>query len=143
MVRMVVGFAFAWDRSLVLLIDKRHGPDVVKGKLNGIGGRMEGEESPQEAVSREFEEEAGLGIPPERWTHTATLGGIGWSVCFLRTDLVGDEVRGWKTMTDEKVEYWPVVKQSYMRVAPHLEWAVPLSASDIVKFPVIVRDVTP
>lgn len=141
--RMVVGFAFAWDRSLVLLIDKKRGPDVVRDKLNGIGGHIEGDESPPEAVSREFEEEAGLCIPPERWTHTATMGGPGWEVSFFRTDLVGDEVRGWKSMTDEKVEYWPVVKQSYMRVAPHLEWLVPLSKSDSVDFPVFAREGEP
>jgi 8-oxo-dGTP diphosphatase len=46
-------------RTLMLLRDKKPG-DVHAGKYNGLGGKLEPGESPDECVLREFEEESGL-----------------------------------------------------------------------------------
>lgn len=46
-------------RTLMLHRDKKPG-DVHKGKWNGLGGKLEPGESPDECVRREVEEEAGL-----------------------------------------------------------------------------------
>lgn len=59
MVRYVVCFAFSRDKNDIVLILKNK-PDWQKGKYNGIGGKMEGEEFPTDAIIREFKEETGV-----------------------------------------------------------------------------------
>jgi len=56
----------------VLMIYKSAGPrgeskDGHAGKYNGLGGKMEADESPTQAARREFQEEAGLCLPIERF----------------------------------------------------------------------------
>lgn len=68
---MVVGFLFNQSKTLVALINKSK-PIWQKGKLNGIGGKIETEtsESPLEAMEREWTEET--------MTKPLILGG-GWT----------------------------------------------------------------
>jgi 8-oxo-dGTP diphosphatase len=47
--------------------------DVHHGKYNGLGGKLELDESPLEAASREFYEEAGLRLPEEAFTARGVL----------------------------------------------------------------------
>lgn len=71
----VCGFLFNQDRTAVVLVRKNK-PAWQAGKLNGVGGKIEqighrpGEqrtESPQEAMAREFSEEAGVLVLPHDW----------------------------------------------------------------------------
>ena len=57
----VCGFLFSEDRTKVLLVNKLK-PDWQRGKLNGIGGKIEKNEGSYQAMVREFEEETGLHI---------------------------------------------------------------------------------
>jgi len=54
-------FIFTKDLSKVLLIHKTR-PEWQKGKLNGLGGKIEENESPVDCVLREVKEESTLGI---------------------------------------------------------------------------------
>jgi 8-oxo-dGTP diphosphatase len=58
---------YARSGSRVLMIHRNaHGDrpgDYHSGKWNGLGGKCEAGESPQETARREFEEEAGVGLP--------------------------------------------------------------------------------
>lgn len=58
-VRYVLGFVFNHDASKVLLIQKNR-PAWQAGKFNGLGGKIEGQESPLLAMVREFREETGF-----------------------------------------------------------------------------------
>jgi 8-oxo-dGTP diphosphatase len=60
----VLGFLFSEDKTHVGLVLKDH-PDWQKGKLNGIGGKIEPAETAHKAMIREFEEETGVHI--EQW----------------------------------------------------------------------------
>lgn len=75
----VCGFMCSWDVQNFLLIRKTH-PEWQKGKLNGIGGKIEKripgydieygvpiEETPFEAMIREFHEETGITTTRQRW----------------------------------------------------------------------------
>ncbi len=79
----VCGFMMSYDLMQFLLIRKTH-PEWQKGKLNGIGGKIEKKhevivdkenpeqsiwlsETPQEAMIREFQEETGMMIIRKRW----------------------------------------------------------------------------
>ena len=49
--------------------------DYHAGKWNGLGGKLEPDESPSEAAAREFREECGLDLPP---TEFEQLGWLLW-----------------------------------------------------------------
>ncbi len=57
--RYVVGFLFNEHADEVVLIEKKR-PAWQAGKLNGVGGKIRDDESPTEAMRREFREEAGV-----------------------------------------------------------------------------------
>lgn len=63
----VLGYIFSEDMEDVLLIRKER-PYWQKGMLNGIGGKIEKEEMPREAIKREMLEEAGIETTDDIWT---------------------------------------------------------------------------
>lgn len=79
----VCGFCFDQERDRVVLIQKAQ-PDWQAGRLNGVGGKVESGESVAQAMTREFEEEAGVRLPahavgtgksttPDIWTPFCVL----------------------------------------------------------------------
>ena len=58
---------FAENNGNILFIKKNRGPDAVVGKLNGVGGKVEPEESAHDAMVREFQEEVGVLTKKEDW----------------------------------------------------------------------------
>lgn len=87
----------------ITLIHKNRGPEEIRGKWNGVGGKVDQidgtYESIHEAVRREFYEEAGAYL---NWTHFSTLSGSDRSVdffCAFSTEALS-RVR---TMEDEEV----------------------------------------
>ena len=74
MKNFVAGFMF-WPAVLmnkVVLVRKLR-PDWQAGRLNAVGGHIEGRETPAEAMSREYHEETGVLYPPEKWRQFADL----------------------------------------------------------------------
>lgn len=71
--RMVVGLMFTDDMEEVVLLHKEHGPRCVVGRWNGVGGKVEDDETPRQAMRREFEEETGVDTVPTKWHHFVTL----------------------------------------------------------------------
>ena len=69
----VVGFVFDQARERVLLIEKRR-PKWQAGCLNGLGGKIEFDDpSPEAAMAREFQEEAGCRTLPAMWDRVLLL----------------------------------------------------------------------
>lgn len=62
----VCGFAFSEDGDLVYLIEKKR-PNWQLGCLNGIGGGVDIDEEPINAMVREFEEETGVTTKQDEW----------------------------------------------------------------------------
>lgn len=65
-----VGFGYYGD--CVVLVKKER-PEWQKGFLNGVGGKLEKNESPLEAMIREFFEETGQLTTPDQWIHAGEL----------------------------------------------------------------------
>lgn len=73
-VRYVAGFMFTFDRDRVALIRKQK-PVWQRGKLNGIGGKVEPGETAVQAMVREFQEETGYQTGEEMWSHFCAMHG--------------------------------------------------------------------
>ena len=69
--RFVVGFAITPTREFLLV--KKLRPKWQAGHLNGIGGKIEEDETPIAAMRREASEEAGLGHLP--WRRSGLMRG--------------------------------------------------------------------
>jgi len=107
MINYVVGFAFYNDE--VLLIRKNR-PKNQAGLLNGIGGKIEEfDDTPADAMAREFREECGLETIGEEWFHVCTIGDIDqkyWNVVVYATRF--DSINGYSSLTDEEVDLFKI-----------------------------------
>lgn len=117
----VAGFLFSSDFERVVLIEKQK-PDWQKGLLNGVGGKIEPGETPEEAMRREFMEETGMDV--EDWTEYTTLGGEGWRVHFFYG--IGN-VEAAVTLTDELVLVRRVDDLWALPVIQNLQWLIPMA----------------
>lgn len=92
-----LGFVVDPTGERVLLMEKRR-PSWQAGRLNGIGGKVEGEESGVEAMVRECQEETGLELPVSTWSELGVIAFEGGQVhVFVAT---GD-VDAARALTDE------------------------------------------
>jgi 8-oxo-dGTP diphosphatase len=134
--RYVVGLAFSPDFKRVALIRKTR-PEWQRGRLNGIGGKVERDETPVAAMRREFREEAGVDTQERDWTHKLTLSSPseGWAVDFFATAL-GDPVLLHTTNQTGEIEEVIVcfVDDLPEAVLPNLRWIVPLCLDGDVAF---------
>lgn len=138
----VVGFAFNPTGTKLLLIQKTH-PQWQKGKLNGVGGKIEQGELPIEAIVREFHEEAGLITRQEDWLRFCDMQDYkGYMVFFFVAYLEAlDNNWGGENYTiphglhSEQTEetlhvvhpLWVV--ESKAMVMPNLPWLIPMALS--------------
>jgi len=128
----VAGFVFDRTSESVALIHKIR-PKWQRNKLNGIGGHIEDNEQPINAMIREFKEEAGIVITG--WRHFCTLFGNGyehegdWRVYFFLVYFARDKLLTELGGTDEEV-FW--VRYNHLRevdVLPNLHWLIPMALS--------------
>lgn len=124
MTHATLGFVFTADLKKVLLIKKSR-PHWQVGKINGLGGKCEGEESVEDCISREVSEEANLKIPPKKWKKIATLSWQEWNVTIL-TAIWSGSLKEAESLTDEQVS-WCKVAQLPQNVMSNLTWLIPLS----------------
>lgn len=104
--RYVVGFMFNTERNAVVLIEKNR-PDWQKGKLNGVGGKIEPTDASEaHAMSREFFEETGVGLASEAWTLFAILKAPDAVIHVFKA--FSSLARFAETRTDEKVYIEPL-----------------------------------
>lgn len=126
-VKYVAGLLFDTDAQRVALVEKKHGPAVLLGKWNAIGGRIiPGEpglpdESSTAAIYREFHEEAGVYV---RWTLFLELIGVGWSVDFYHA-FSTQQLANVKTCEDEIIKVWPLL--DLPEIVPNLRWIIPMA----------------
>jgi 8-oxo-dGTP diphosphatase len=125
--RYVVGFVFSLDCRNVLLIRKNR-PVWQAGKLNGIGGEIERNESPAAAMVREFAEECGIILPLKAWSLFASIrDSRGWWVDFFYAKY--SEIGDAQSLTDEEVELVPVNQIAQAPCLPNLRWLIPMALS--------------
>lgn len=108
--RYCLGFAFDEKMETVVLIEKAK-PDWQKGLLNGVGGKLEENESPIQAMVREFKEETDCTTFSNQWSEVITMytnyGGHpdkeDWEVYVFTARLYDYDMLDVRTTTEERV----------------------------------------
>lgn len=132
----VAGFLFSPDRRRVLLIRKNR-PDWQRGRLNGVGGKIEAGEAPIDAMRREFQEEAGLYV--HDWDHVASLSGDGFVVHFFCASDANFDCA--TQMTDEALVPITVRMMDDFSLINNLRVLIPLALDRSgIKKPVMLTD---
>lgn len=133
----VLGFIFNSEGYMVQLIRKNR-PEWQAGRLNGIGGKIEPNENPLEAMVRECREEAGVTI--NEWDLFTVMEGGDFKVWVFRAfdDVAFKAVR---SKTDEIITaHYSNDISTYEKVISNLKWLIPLARNKDggIKFPVYV-----
>lgn len=136
MINYVVGFCVNPFGSRVVLIEKTK-PDWQKGFLNGVGGKIEEGENPLEAMVREFKEETDCLI--ENWIPFAET-----AILAKGADLEDENAErtyidifytvaepAIKTITEEKVDWYPIEYLDTLKTLPSISWLVPMALDRI------------
>lgn len=138
----VVGFLLDRDEKQVVLIRKKR-PLWQQGLLNGVGGKIEPEENPLDAMRREFQEETGAHV--ETWTHYATMSGPDWTVfCYFAHN--SEELTKVKTQGDsmdgdaeEVATYYTDLVFDRKDLIGNVRWLIPLALnSKGISLPIMV-----
>ena len=164
MEKYACGFMFNQERTHVALINKLR-PSWQYNKLNGVGGHIEDDESPEEAMSREFMEEAG--VPDTKWERVMEYSvfadkgedGYKYNPSIPRpaqqpATSVAHRIRYWLDLvatvyffrsfgdlklitskTDEKISICNIDEIHSMNVLKKIKFLVPLCLNDDIKIP--------
>lgn len=136
----VVCFMYDTYIERVLLIHKTH-PEYMKGKYNGIGGRVEhSDKTVKDAAVREFEEEAGIRTNVNDWCHFLTLETNESMIYYFRTFYAN--IMAAKNLTDEQIWDVCLTRLPNLNLMRNLKWIIPLSLDPDLALPIIVRDVS-
>ena len=128
----VTGFMYSVDRKHVVLIEKIN-PKWQRGLLNGVGGKIEKNETPEMAMSRECEEETGVATAPEEWKVFSIINRpLKYKVYFLYT-LNNNAIHA-KTVEEEKVGIYEVDDLPHNTLY-NLKWLIPMGLDPMLSFP--------
>lgn len=120
-----LGFIFDASHKKVLLVHKEK-PDWQKGKINGIGGKLEQGESPVACIARETREESCLNIPEENWTFLGLLSTKdSWRIHTYMTTYEGNMTDAQKG-DHEEIEWFSSEKLP-PECIPNLTWIIPFA----------------
>lgn len=136
--RYVLGiYTRRYDDS-VLLIRKNH-PAWMKGLLNGLGGKIESQETPLQAMVREFREECGILLSHNRCKLFCVLRGKDFEVHCYHIEihpLDGEPL----TVTDEEVSWYKRFTLPLLPLVSNLEWLVAMTRSNQLDWPYQVNE---
>lgn len=122
------GFLFDTRRKYTVLTLRTKPP--VADLYNGIGGKLESEESTHECVVREFREETGIEIL--EWEEFLYLTGKDWTVQFFRA--FSDRIWDIRTQKDEDEVILASLRDiSGINTVPNLRWIIPMALDDEIR----------
>jgi 8-oxo-dGTP diphosphatase len=129
MIDYVCGLCFNEADTKLLLIQKKHGPENLLGKWNGVGGKVEPGEQPSAAMTREFQEETGV-VTGNAWVPFLLLCRPGeWRVHFYHTHS-NEAVNTARTTTDEVVGPF-LLSDLPVTLVLNLNWIIPMAMHHI------------
>lgn len=132
----VLGFAFNSSESSILLVRKER-PEWMKGYWNGFGGKIEENETPEQAIRRECQEE--IGHNDFIFEHVGTFVCPGGTVYVFKAITPHASIH-YMQREDELLETFPIISLPIPRM-PNLAWWIPLCLAPIKK-PVFIHENT-
>ena len=139
--KYTVGLIFDQEAKNVLLLRKNY-PGWMAGRLNGIGGKIEGNETALECMIRESKEETT--IQDENWRFIGDVCGDGFLVSWFA--IYGQDFSKIDAKTSERLKVVSVAEmfeanwQTLNNIMPHVKLFTCLALFDDVKFPVFFGD---
>lgn len=102
-----------------------------RNALNGIGGKIESaDQTPHDAMVREFQEETGYKTKPEDWNLYSILRNSQFTLNVFTTTC---DLKQLRTVTDEQVEIHQVGLVPDSELIPNLLWLIPLALDSKVQ----------
>ena len=124
----VLGFCFD-EFNNVLMIQKSH-PDWMRGQLNGIGGKIELYEAPNDAMVREFQEETLIQTTSSDWVHFALLRFETGEIHVFKTTLKHEVLQNRPQQpTDEEVYLVSKFDMNLYDTVPYTDSLISLASS--------------
>ncbi len=123
-----LGFIFNSTLDKVLLMHKLK-PEWQKGKLNGVGGKMEAGEDEMSCIVREVGEETSLSTSAEEWHYLGDLHGKEWRVAVLALIWHGP-LTTVQSLEAEPVA-WHTISQLPDNAISNLSWLIPFALDKI------------
>jgi 8-oxo-dGTP diphosphatase len=142
MIRYCLGFLFDEKENNIVLIRKL-APEHIKGKLNGVGGKIEDKESAIEAMEREFYEETGLKVPFELWKYKLSLVKQDeYEMHIFKAN--SPSLIGVGTKEKEEVAVYAMTSVlhpvNYLNCVGNLRWIIPMIMDKDLKFPIKLEE---
>lgn len=134
----VLGFVFTDDKKNVLLI-KKNKEDWQKDQINGIGGKIESNENPIDAMDREFNEEAGFGAVG--WKYFSK---VIYPLCdlYLFTTITGSD-KSYTIISDEgEIKFYSIEDLKNLPAIHNIQWMIHLALDPYTPFTTIFTDHT-
>lgn len=127
----VLGLIFNNDFSQLLLIEKKR-PDWMKGRWNGIGGKIEKNETPYDAMKRECQEEISCSY---NFEHKITFTCPGGTVFVFIASNRG--IISFEQTEDEELCIWEM-SDLPKEMMSNLKWIIPLCRANL-NFPIMIE----
>lgn len=127
MIQYVCGFYFSEDLKQVVLIRKLK-PEWQKGKLNGVGGKIEDNEHGKAAMIREFKEETGKEVT--QWTLFYSTGDSEetW-ICYFYFSR--GNIDGIQSMEAEQIEIHNISDIENLPVIDNIKYIIPTALDEL------------
>lgn len=133
----VAGFMFTEDKKHVVLIQKNK-PSWQRGKLNGVGGKIEPGETPSEAMVREFFEETGVTTSSCNWTNIARIASETKSNIYVFS-CFNDDALSSRTM-EKEVVYILKVNEIPDNIIGNIKWLIHMALDEKLNYPINVDE---
>jgi 8-oxo-dGTP diphosphatase len=138
MAKFVLGFPiYQAENSVRVLLHEKTKPQEHAGLYNGFGGKIEpvgddAEESPTDAMVREFKEETGVETLSRQWRHFATIDKTGVRVYCFVIPLMSQQL-DLAVKTDPTCIYPRLHEVHCYERVPDLDYLIPLALADGIK----------
>lgn len=138
------GFMFSKETREVALIEKKK-PDWMARKLNGIGGKVQNNETPAAAMVREFREETGLDTLESMWIPSSLLWCQGGAIFFFSATIPSVLFQDIDSIEEEQVVFksldpgHPCFYQDYPRMN-NLDMLIAIARDTTIRKPTLLID---
>ncbi len=120
--KYTLALLFDQTKTQILLM-KKSKPEWQKGKLNGIGGKIEADETPLACIVREIQEETSIKLDPTTLTFIGNIGDHDWTMAVFTQIYQGS------TADAQSLEAEPIAWFSIDALPKHtlanLRWMIP------------------